>query len=93
MIIANLQVHGSTDPASRPYYTADLVEINDEGTETSRIPVQFSQNAGCNAWTVYDELTEDAYPIQYVGSSNKMNDITTWKDGDWIELGIRIPRP
>lgn len=92
MTIANLQLHGSSDPASRPYYTAELVGINDRGEET-RMPVQFSQNAGCNAWTVHNELTGNAYPILFVGGPNKMNDIATWENGDCIELGVCIPRP
>lgn len=91
MFIRNLRFHGSTDPNFRPYYTADLVEVNAEGNETV-INVVFSRNVGRDDWTAYDQSTGNAYPILFVGL-NKMNDITTWEDGDCIELGVCIPRP
>lgn len=95
MFIRNLQLHGSTDPNFSPYYTADLVEANEEGNETV-INVEFSRNVGRDDWTAYDHSTGNAYPVLFVGcpnNPNKMNDITTWEDGDCIELGVCIPRP
>ena len=79
MVITNLQLHGSTAPGSQVYYTADLVE----GGRT--ISGQFSQS-NTGDWIVYDQETEDIYPVLSVGDPNK-EDISTWRDGDPIQLG------
>lgn len=85
MVITNLQVHGSTAPGSQEYYTAVLVE------EERTISGRFSQsNTGDRI--VYDQETEDIYPVLSVGDPDK-EDISTWRNGDTIQLGPYIKRP
>ena len=82
MVITNLQVHGSTAPDSQEFYTADLVE------DGRTISGQFSQS-NTGDWIVYDQETEDIYPVLSVGDPDK-EDISTWRNGDPIQLGVRI---
>ena len=83
MVIANLQLHGSTAPGSQEFYTADLVENG------RTIPVQFSQS-NTGGWIAYNQETGSIYPVLSVGEPN---DISTWRDGDTIQLGPCIERP
>ena len=86
MVITNLQLHGSTAPGSQEYYTANLVEGENS------IPVRFSRNTGTQNWTVYNQNTGAGYPVLSVGDPNK-EDISTWRDGDPIQLGECINMP
>lgn len=86
MVITNLQLHGSTVPGSQEFYTANLVEGENS------IPVRFVQNAGTQNWTVYNQNTGAGYPVLSVGDPNK-EDISTWRDGDTIQLGPCNERP
>ena len=86
MVITNLLLHGSTAPGSQEYYTANLVEGENS------IPVRFVQNAGTNNWTVYNQNTGAGYPVLSVGDPNK-EDISTWRDGDPIQLEECIEMP
>lgn len=86
MVITKRQLHGSAAPGSQEYYTANLVEGENS------IPVQVSKNTGTNNWTVYNQNTGACYPVRSVGDPNK-EDISTWKDGDPIQLGECIKMP
>lgn len=83
MVITNLQRHGSAAHGSQEYYTADLVE------DGRTVSVQFSQS-NTGGWIAYNQETESIYPVLSVGEPN---DISTWKNGDPIQLGECVEKP
>ena len=83
MVITNLQLHGPEVPGGRTFYTADLVE------DGRTITVQISQS-NTGGWIAYNQETENIYPVLSVGEPT---DLSTWKNGDPIQLGECVERP
>lgn len=83
MVITNLQRHGSAATGSQGFYTADLVENG------RTVSVQFSQS-NTGGWIAYNQETGSIYPVLSVGEPD---DISTWRNGDPIQLGPCTERP